>query len=77
MASHLKSSRLEKTVLLGHLYQLPLQCWEGGVPQGMHDAKIITLYKNKGDRGDCNNYQGISLLCIVGKAFTCVVLNRL
>ena len=39
------------------------QCWrEGAVPQDMRDAKIITLYKNKGERSDCNNYRGISLL---------------
>ena len=43
----------------------------------MKDAKIVTLYKNKGDRSDCNNYRGISLLSIVGKAFARVVLNRL
>ena len=29
------------------------------VPQDMRDANIVTLYKNKGDRGDCNNYRGI------------------
>lgn len=45
--------------------------------QDMHDANIITLYKNKGDRKDYNNYQGISLLSAVGKAFARVVLNRL
>ena len=33
----------------------------------MRDANIITLYKNKGDSSDCNNYRGIS----------CVMLNRL
>ena len=43
----------------------------------MRNAKIITLYKNKGDRSDCNNYRGISLLSIVGKVFTRVVLVRL
>jgi len=43
----------------------------------MRDAKIVTLYKNKGDRSDCNNYRGTSLLSIVGKAFARVVLNRL
>ena len=43
----------------------------------MRDAKIVTLYKNKGERSDCNNYRGISLLSIVGKAFARVVLNRL
>ena len=64
--------------ILGHLYRLLLQCWkEGTIPQDMRDAKIVTLYKNKGDRSDCNNYRGISLLSIVGKAFARVVLNRL
>ena len=43
----------------------------------MRDANIVTLYKNKGDRSDCNNYRGISLLSIVGKAFAWVLLKRL
>ena len=64
--------------LLYHLHELLLWCWEEGtVPQDMRDAKIITLYKNKGDRSDCNNYRGISLLSVEGKAFARVVLNRL
>ena len=65
----------KQTALLHHLHELLLQCWEEGtVPQDMCDANIITLYKNK---GDCNNYHGMSLLSIVGKAFAHVVLNRL
>ena len=68
----------KETVLLHHLHQLLLQCWEEGtVPQDMRDPNIITLYKNKGDRSDCNNYRGISLLSIVGKTFARVVLGRL
>lgn len=68
----------KETSLLEHLHELLLQCWEeGSVPQDMRDANIITLYKNKGDRSDCNNYRGISLLSIVGKTFARVVLNRL
>ena len=43
----------------------------------MRDAKIVSLYKNKGDMGDCNNYRGISLLNIVGKLFAKVVLMKL
>jgi hypothetical protein len=66
------------SVLFTHLYDLLCQCWdEGAVPQDMRDANIITLYKNKGDRSDCNNYRGISLLSIVGKVFARVILNRL
>ena len=43
----------------------------------MRDAKIVTLYKNKGERSDCNNYRGISLHSIVAKAFARVVLSKL
>ena len=43
----------------------------------MHDASIITLYKNKGDCSDCNTYRGISLLSITGKMFAWVILWRL
>ncbi|GFS08390.1 hypothetical protein ElyMa_003013000 [Elysia marginata] len=64
--------------LIGHLHELLLQCWaEGMLHQDLRDAKIITLYKNKGDRRDRNNYRHISFLSIVGKAFARVVLNRL
>lgn len=43
--------------LFNHLHKLPLQCWEEGiVPQDMQGNNIITLYKNKGDCTDCNNY---------------------
>ena len=58
-----------KTTLLLPLHEVLCQCWkEGAVPQEMRDAKIITLYKNKGERSDCNSERGISLLSIVGKA---------
>ena len=67
-----------KSCLLEPLHSLLIQCWnEGSVPQDLRDAKIITLYKNKGERSDCNNYRGISLLSIVGKAFARIVLGRL
>ena len=60
------------------IHQLIELCWrEGQVPQDFKDSSIITLYKNKGDRSDCNNYRGISLLCIVGKVFARIVLRRL
>ena len=69
-----------KRTLLKELHEILCQCWrEGEVPQDMRDANIVTLYKNKGDRGDCkgDNYRGISLLNIVGKLFAKVVLMKL
>lgn len=45
--------------------------------QDMRDSNIITLYKNKGDCSDCNNYPEMSLLNIIGKAFSRLVLNKL
>ena len=67
-----------KEILITELHEILCLCWsEGEVPQDMRDANVITLYKNKGDRGDCNNYRGISLLSVVGKVFARVVLKRL
>ncbi|XP_045448721.1 uncharacterized protein LOC123657186 [Melitaea cinxia] len=60
------------------LHSLLCKCWEAGcVPRDMRDANIITLYKGKGDRGDCNSYRGISLLSSVGKLFGRVILGKL
>ena len=50
---------------------------EEAVPLDTRDARIITLFKNKGERSDCNNYRGISLLSIIGKVFAKVILIRL
>lgn len=40
------------------------------------DTKILTLYKNKGERRDCNNHIGISLLGVIGKTFARVRLQK-
>ena len=47
------------------------------MPHDMRDVNTITLNQKKGDRSDCNNYRGISLLIVIGKAFARVVLNGL
>ena len=43
----------------------------------MRDAKIVTLYKNKSNRSDCNNYRCNSLLSIVCKLYSRVLSVRL
>lgn len=67
-----------KTTFLQPLHDTLCKCWsEGGVLQDMRDAKIVTLYKNKGGRSDCNNFRGISLLSIMGKPCAIVLLLHL
>ena len=67
-----------KEALIEDLHELLCLCWrEGSVPSDMRSAKIVTLYKNKGDRSECNSYRGISLLSIVGKVFARFILARL
>ena len=39
-------------------------------------AILIRLFKNKGDRSQCDNYRGISLLVVASKLFTRVIINR-
>ena len=48
----------------------------GSVPQAWKDASIVPIYK-KGDRTDCGNYRGISLLSTACKIFARILLNRL
>ena len=38
---------------------------------------MFSYSKNKGDRSNCNNYRGISVLCIAGKLFARVALHHL
>ena len=76
---HQKSSRLVSRLLSSNTSTS--FCYSAGMrglcPKICVNANIITLYKNKGDCRDWNNCHRISLLCIVGKALTCMVLNRL
>ena len=66
------------TAVAEELLKLFTQMWtEGGVPQDFRDADIVHLYKNKGDIKCCDNHRGISLLCIAGKIFARLLLNRL
>lgn len=60
------------------LHHLVSLCWSAkSVPQEFKNAKITTLYKRKGDQGDCNNYRGISLLSVTGKLLARLILVSL
>lgn len=61
-----------------YIWQIFERIWsEERVPPDFSVSCIKTLYKNKGDRSDCDSYRGISLLSVPGKVFARVLLNRL
>ena len=63
--------------LINRLMLLILKIWETKtLPSDFRDVNIITIFK-KGDREDCNNYRGISLLSIASKIFARILLDRL
>ncbi|KAL8588826.1 hypothetical protein ACOMHN_011542 [Nucella lapillus] len=65
-------------VALDTFHDLLCRIWEEeDMPQEFRDATIISIFKNKGSKSDCGNYQGISLLSIAGKILARVILNRL
>lgn len=62
--------------LRNHLMLFILKIWESKMlSNDFCDATIITIYK-KGDREDCNNSWGISLLSILSQVFALILLNR-
>ena len=64
--------------LVKSLTEFLCHCWDDGeLPQDLKDARIVHLYKGKGDKSSCDNYRGISLLSIAGKILSKVILNRL
>ena len=59
------------------LHKLIQAIWDAQkIPQDWKVASIVPLFK-KGDRKDCGNYRGISLLTTVGKILSRVLHNRL
>ena len=54
-----------------------VECWDKGeVPTQWKLANIMTIYKRKGEKCDCSNYRGLSLLDVAGKIFARVLLAR-
>ena len=47
------------------------------VPVSWVIACMVPLYKGKGDVHDCSNFRGVSLLSVVGKVYSRVLINRI
>ncbi|KAI7802925.1 putative RNA-directed DNA polymerase from mobile element jockey-like [Triplophysa rosa] len=63
--------------LLKHIHALLYKIWEQEkIPAQLKDVLVVSIFK-KGDKADCGNYRGISLLSTTGKALARVLANRL
>ena len=59
------------------LHELIVDIWKKEqMPQNWKDANIVPIFK-KGNKKECGNYRGISLLSIAGKIVTRIILNRI
>ena len=60
------------------LHNFILVCWSAKcIPQQLEKANIILAYKQRGDRAECGNSRGISLLSVAGKVLAMIMLTRL
>ena len=76
-AELLKLGLQQDRTILRELHRLTILIWrQGNVPQQWKDAVIIVLHK-KGDKTECGNYRGISLVSHAGKVLLKVVARRL
>ena len=76
-AELLKLGLQQHRTILRELHRLTILIWrQGKVPQQWKDAVITVLHK-KGDKTECGNYRGISLVPHAGKVLLKVVARRL
>ena len=50
---------------------------DGVVPEDWRSALIVPPYNGKGERTECKNYRGISLLSIVWKIYAGILVERI
>ena len=73
----LKLALQQDRIILLELHRLTTFIWrERNVPQQWKDA-INTLLHKKGDKTECGNYRGISLVPHAGKVLLKVVARRI
>ena len=48
----------------------------GVVPEDWRSTVIVPLNKGKGERTECSDYRGISLLSVVGKIYVGILVDR-
>ena len=46
------------------------------IPTDCKRSLVVPLWKGKSDCQDCNNYQGVTLLSVMGKVFARIIIDR-
>ena len=65
------------TTIRGAIHKLVIAIWnKEELPEEWKESIIVPIYK-KGDKTDCNNYRGISLLPTTYKILSNILLSRL
>ena len=76
-AELLKLRLQQDRTIMRELHRLTILIWrQGKIPQQWKDAVITVLHK-KGDKTECGNYRGISIVSHAGKVLLTVVARRL
>jgi hypothetical protein len=69
--------KAESETLCSDIHKLIHSIWnKEEMPQQWKESVIVPIHK-KGNKTDCNNYQGISLLSTAYKILSNILLNRL
>ena len=48
----------------------------GIIPTDWKRGLVVPLWKGEGDRQNCNNYRGVTLLSVPGKVFARIIIDR-
>ena len=74
---HAEALKAGGETLARWIHRLIERIWkEESVPEDWRKSIIVPLFK-KGDKSICDNWRGISLLSVVGKVLTHIILERL
>ena len=77
LASILNFSKLVETELYLSVHAVLCSAWNTGIiPTDWRRGLGVPLWKGKGDRQDCNNYRGVTLLSVPSKVFARIIFDR-
>ena len=63
--------------VLMSLHAVFCAAWKTGmIPTDWKSGLVVPLWKEKGDRQECNNYRWVTLLSVPGKVFARIILDR-